>query len=181
MGAWDDVDAAPGGNYLPVPGFQDARTTPGQRWVYTPSLGEFIATEYVTCDVGGLWGLHGALPDRVPPPAVVRGWCRQFPAFGALMKQADELRAERAMEQTVYLADHSPLAAPRVALQIATRQRLAESLHAARWKPGANTPASAAQISGPGEQPVAVEYSDAELLSLIEAGRATAGEGGTPR
>lgn len=167
------------GNYLPVPGMPDARTNPNQRWVYSQALGEFIADEYTRAQ-GGLWGLHDAWPDRVPPPAVVKAWRGQYPAFGALMKQADELRAEKAMEETVFLADHSPLAAPRVALQIAARQRLAESLDSARWKPGAASPHSGALNGRTADQPTAIEYSDAELLALIAAERGAAGGAGEP-
>lgn len=161
-----------------IPGEAQARAD-RNGWAYSAALGAFIAQEYAEgtdgdrsgARDGGLWGLHAAMPDRVPPPGVVRAWCRQFPAFGTLMRQAEALRAERLMEETVVIADTAPGVPARVALQIAARVRLAESLDAPRWRaggPGGNAPA---MLPKAGEQPVALEVSDAELEALVLAQR----------
>jgi hypothetical protein len=152
-------------------------------WAYTPELGAGIAALYADVVDGGLWALAAAYPDTVPPPAIVRAWCKQFPAFGTLMRQADALRAEQAMEQTIVIADSDQGNPARVALRIGARVRMAERLDAARWGQGATPGATPAQL-GHDAQPTAVEYSDAALVALIEAERAASGAGtggGTPR
>lgn len=153
-------------------------------FVYTPELGELIADLYVD-EPGGLWGIHSAMPDRVPSPAVIRAWERRHPAFAILLRDAERVRAEKLMEESVALADTSPLAAPRVALQIAARQRFAEKLDRARWGDGGGSSAATPALARPGEQATALELDDVQLMALAAAGlpdAAPPGEGdGTPR
>lgn len=157
-------------------------------WAYSRALGELIAELYVdtaTADgaigtAGGLWGVHAAMPDRIPPPVVLAVWRQQFPDFGLLMAHAEKVRAERLMEEAVVIADTDPRAAPRVALSIAARQRLAESLDRARWGTGSRAGGDPPKPPGIGrDQPTAPELSDDELRALaaagIEAGQAGGG------
>jgi hypothetical protein len=165
-----------------VPGLPAVFRTPEDRpahgWRYTPELGELVAELYVDdASAGGLWALHAAMPDRIPPPRVLAVWKRQFPAFGQLLAAAEKVRAARLMEECVVIADTDPRAAPKVALSIAARQRLAESLDAATWGKGqSGTPASAPALTA--DQPTAVTLSDDELAALALAGRADGATGG---
>ena len=187
MAAYDD-DAPRG--HLPVPGERAWQRDARSAWHYTPALGEGIAREYCECGVtdgtardGGLWGLHAAMPDTFPPPSIVSAWERQYPAFGTLMREARALRAQRLMEETLVIADTAPGMAPRVALMIAARQRMAEALDRRTWGTGAHAPGrDAPALPRPGEQPVAIDVSDDELKALIVAARdaETAGGGGGP-
>lgn len=174
--------------HLPIPGEPEWRGRGAPRWRYTPELGEAIAREYAESVTesgdgtrasrdGGLWGLHYAFPERIPPPSVVRAWCGQYPAFGTLMREAEKLRAERLMEEAVVIADTAPGHPARVRLQMDARYRLAEALDRPRWggtsAGGTNAPA----LPRPGEQPVALSVSDDELEALVAAQLATAGAG----
>lgn len=152
----------------------------GHDWVYTPSLGEGIAELYADAhgldetgqaQAGGLWGLHYALPDRVPPPGIVKAWMRQFPAFGLLMREAEKLRAERLIEEAVIIADTAAGQPARIAVRVAVRQYLAERLDRARWGAagaGGNPPALGAPGAA-GAQPVALDVSDDQLAALALA------------
>lgn len=174
--AFDDDGPVP----LNVPGLPEVMPRgPGSRdgWHYTPALGEAIAELYsdgTDLDApkgmsGGLWGLHYALPHRIPPPAIVRAWCKQWPAFGLLMREAERLRAERLMEETIVIADTDPAAPPRVALRIAVRQEMAGKLDAARYGKQAGMPSLGAPAAGD-VQPVALDVDDATLAALALAG-----------
>ena len=138
------------------------------KWQFTPELGDLIAELYVD-EQGGLWGLAAAMPDKVPPPNVVTAWKRQFPAFGLAMREAEKLRAEKLVEETLVIADTDPAPAPRVALRIAARQHYAERLDRARFgnaSAAGNTPAIASDA-----QPVAIEASDAQLAAIALSGQ----------
>jgi hypothetical protein len=187
---WDDEPVrAP----VSTPGLPAVTLTgPGSRsgWQYTPALGRAIAELYADgCDEGkpqgisgGLWGLHHAMPEYVPPPTIVRAWCKQFPAFGLLLREAERLRAERLMEETLVIADNDPAPPPRVALKIAARQHYAERLDRARYGTSADAsrlaPPAGAGLLGVEEQPTAVELDDAQLMALAAAGVEGGGQGG---
>src|SRR5687768_16403196 len=184
MGDGMVFDGSDGPRPADVPGLPAVlpQAGPGSRsgWHYTDALGELIAELYGDAVAaagaapdapqdnvatrglaGGLWGLHYALPDTIPPPAVVHAWRTQYPGFGLLMRAAEKLRAESFMEQAIAIADHDPAPAPRVALRIATRQRMAEKLDRARWGDGATSSADAlGTLSRQGAQPLALEASD---------------------
>jgi hypothetical protein len=168
-----------------VPGlpavFRRPEDRPDHGWAYSPALGELVAELYVDdASAGGLWAIHAAMPDRIPPPRVLAVWKRQYPAFGQLLAAAEKVRAARLMEECVVIADTDPRAAPKVALSIAARQRLAESLDAATWGKGQ----SGASPATPGlthDQPTAPEITDDELRALALAGRSDGpADGGNP-
>lgn len=167
----DDASLPP----LNVPGFPTVTAFgAGSRegWHYTPELGQAIADLYADSEGGGLWDCHHMAPDRVPPPGIVRAWCRQFPAFGLAIKDAERLRAEKFMEQTVVLADSGEGSIPRLALRIATRQTMAEKLDPRRYgKAGGDTPLQP-QL-GRETQPTAIELDDDTLAALAMAGQAS--------
>lgn len=143
---------------------------PGSRggWVYSEALGRSIADLYVETD-GGLWGVVAANPDEIPPPTVLHAWKRQYPAFGLMMREAEKVRAERLLEQTIVIADTEQGSPPRLALRIATRQHLAERLDRARFGSGAGAGTPPALL--PHEaQPVACELTDDMLAALAMAG-----------
>jgi hypothetical protein len=139
-------------------------------WHYSEALGEAIAREYAEIDSGGLWELHHLSPDTIPPPAIIIAWKRQFPAFGLLMREADKVRAELLIEQTVVIADTGVGAPPRIALQIAARQYMAEKLDTARY--GKSGAAPGTPLLPSNAQPVALECSDETLAAIALAGQA---------
>jgi hypothetical protein len=167
-----DVYDEDGPGPLNVPGFGlVAAVGPGSAsgWVYSEQLGEAIAREYCEVDDGGLWGLHALCPDRIPPPAIVIAWKRQFPAFGLLMREADKVRAERLVEQTIVIADTGQGPAPRIALQIAARQYMAEKLDGPRYGKSGQAPGAAVLPSN--AQPLALDCSDETLAAIALAGQ----------
>ena len=183
---WDDEpERAP----LNAPGVamvvSASRAGAGSGWHFTPALGDWIAellADHVSDErphgmAGGLWGIHHAFPERVPPPSTVRAWARQFPAFGLQLREAERLRAERLMEETLVIADTDPAAPPRVALRIAARQHFAEKLDRQRYGNGASGNSSDPLRLGQDAQPVALDVSDEELAALALAGRDDAAGG----
>jgi hypothetical protein len=137
-------------------------------WQYTPELGEAIARMYGDSEPGGLWGLHAAQPDYIPPPDVVTAWKRQHPAFGLLMREAEKLRAECMLEQSVVIADSDTGLAARVALKISARQHFAARLDPARF---GNTPNTSPALGRPAsDQPVALGVSDDALAAIALSG-----------
>lgn len=155
---------------LPVPGRPEPErfgAGSASGYQYSTALGELIADLYVTEDRGGLWAIHHAMPERIPPPAIVRAWCQQFPAFGLVMREAERLRAERLMEQSLVIADTEP-DVRRATLQIATRQAFAEKLDRARYGKGDAPHHAPAQLAGQNVQPLAHGLSD-ETLAQIAA------------
>lgn len=173
----DDFDGA-GPVPLNVPGFPVVQAFgAGSRdgWHYTPELGQAIADLYADSEGGGLWDCHHMAPDRVPPPGIVRAWCRQFPAFGLEIKDAERLRAERFMEQTVVLADTGEGSIPRLALRIATRQTMAEKLDPRRYGKAGDTPGTMPAL-GRDSQPVALDLDDDTLAALALAGASAKSE-----
>lgn len=149
-------------------------------WAYTDALGASIADLYADTGAGGLWELCSAMPDRIPPPAVVRAWCGQFPQFGLRMKAAESVRAERMLEESVVLADTAQGQPARVALMVSARQYLAERLDKARFGRGSAEVNNGSGLLGQDVQPVAHDVSDEALARIavgVEAG-GTGGEGG---
>lgn len=152
--------------YLPLVPGRGAGSRGG--WAYTEALGRAIADLYVETD-GGLWGVCAANPDEIPPPTVLSAWKRQYPAFGLMMREAEKVRAERLLEQTIVIADTEAGSPPRLALRIATRQHLAERLDRARFGNGAGAGTTPALLAHEA-QPVACELTDDMLAALAMAG-----------
>ena len=170
------VVAIPG---LPAPAFDAAGARAG--WAYSDDLGRRIAELYAAGEPGGLAGVHAAFPDLIPPPPIVRAWCRQFPQFGLRMRDAERDRAELLIEQTIVIADGDEGDPRRVALRIATRQRMAARLDA-RWSDAGTDEDTkrreeAARL-GADPQPVSA-LSDEQLASIAAPAGGVGGE--TPR
>lgn len=148
-------------------------------WQYTPALGQAIAEQYAESAAGGLWELRALAPDRIPPPAIVRAWCRQFPAFGLLMKEAEKIRAEQFAEQSVVIADTMPMNTPpaRVALMVSARQHLAGKLDPARYGKEGATNGHLPALSG--DQPTAIDMDDNTLLRIAAGALGEQADGGT--
>jgi hypothetical protein len=167
MDAHDDDRPAP----AEIPGLPCvARSGAGARsgWVYSVALGEAIAREYEECGSGGLWELRQLAPDRIPPAGIVRAWCKQFPAFGLLMRQAEQVRAEKLMEETLVIADNDTASPAKVALRIKVRQDMAAKLDRV-----------AATLGQDKAQPVALGIDDATLAGIAaQALGERAGAGG---
>lgn len=175
-------DSARSGPHSFRPGYAPIASGAGSRsgWVYTEGLGERIAELLGDAPAGGLPGLHAAFPDLVPPAAVVRAWCRQYPQFGLRLAAAERVRAETLVEQAIVVADTFDGSPARLALQIAARQYLAERLDRDRF---GRTPAIGGVNGGAAaalghEQPVAMELDDATLARIAAAGQAGEGAGG---
>lgn len=167
MATYEAGEAAP----LDIPGLPTvARSGPGSAagWQYTQALGEVIAEQYVECDGGGLWELRALNPDRIPPPTVIRAWCKHYPAFGLLMAAAEKARAERLMEQTIVIADTGKANAAKLALQISTRQHMASQLDRERF--GKGSPQQGTPQLGNDPQPIAPALSDDQLASIASGG-----------
>ncbi len=135
---------------------------------YTPERGRWLVERYASGEPGtGLAALHRAEPEAIPSPLRVRQWRRDWPAFDAAMVEAEAVRADALMEQTVEVADSDKLAA--VSRNgIMARQRMAEALAPERYK-------------GKGEagMVVGVILTDAQLYA-IAAGADPAGLLATP-
>lgn len=96
---------------------------------YDAKRAEWIALEYATGEpFTGLSDLHRAFPETVPPPVVIRRWRSTFPAFDALMAEAEQARAVALMEATLPIADSVTLNAAQAKNAITARWRLAEAL-----------------------------------------------------
>lgn len=166
----DDTDRPQIEQQLPVwvPGVPGSG--PGSRggWVYSEALGRSIADLYVETD-GGLWGVCAANPDEIPPPTVLSAWKRQYPAFGLMMREAEKVRAERLMEQTIVIADTEAGSPARLSLRIDTRTRMAERLDRARFGSGAGSGTTPALLAHEA-QPTACELTDDMLAALAMAG-----------
>jgi hypothetical protein len=178
MDAHDDDRPAP----AEIPGLPCvARSGAGARsgWVYSVALGEAIAREYEECGSGGLWELRQLAPDRIPPAGIVRAWCKQFPAFGLLMRQAEQVRAEKLMEETLVIADNDTASPAKVALRIKVRQDMAAKLDRARFGTASPTDPGAATLGQDKAQPVALGIDDATLAGIAaQALGERAGAGG---
>lgn len=165
---------APDPDHVPldVPGLpQVARHGAGSAsgWQYSEALGLAIAALYADSPTGGLAGLCAYAPDRIPPVAIIHAWRRQHPAFGMMMREAEKVRAELLIEQTIVIADTGHGQAPRLALQIATRQHLAGKLDGARFGKGESGSAPGLLASDP--QPTALLVDDATLAAIAMQGQ----------
>ena len=125
---------------------------------YSPAVGEWIALEYASGEPGTeLGALHRSCPDRVPAPLIVARWRSVWPAFDALMREAESARARALMAQTVTIADSDARGAAHAKNSIAARWRLAEML-----APDVVVPRG---VNAPGGG-VTVTLSDDQLLAI---------------
>lgn len=139
--------------------------------VYSDALGAHIAACYVEADAGGLWAIHQDDPGRIPSPAIVRAWCRQYPQFALRMQAAESVRAERMMEQAVVIADTGAGSPARLALQMQARYKLAEALDRTRYgKAPATGSGDGSALLGADVQPTAPAMTDAQLAQIAAQG-----------
>lgn len=130
---------------------------------YTPERGEHVAMRYASGEPGTtLAALHRADPDAVPEPLVVRRWRRAWPAFDALMVEAEQARAAAMMEATLDIADGDRLAAS-AKNAIAARWRMAEALDPSTF---GQRRILAGDAMSPLRIGAAHELTDAELLAI---------------
>lgn len=164
--SWDEEHAAAAN----VPGQLVIASVEGSAsgYAYTPELGAQIAELYAENMGDGLWGLHYFAPAFIPRPTTIRAWERQHPAFGLLMKQAEKLRAEKMMEETVTIADNIGEHPARSALRIGARQRFAAKLDSSRFGDARSADAAPLPL-GKDEQPTAPALSDDELMRLAQS------------
>ena len=130
-------------------------------WPYSAALGQRIAD-----DVAENVSIHEQRaidPLTIPPAAVVMTWKKQHPEFGLMLKHADAVRADLLREQALQVSDHGKGVPARLALQVATRLKLADRLDGGMV--GSGAPAS-----GMPGQPIAPDLSDDDLAHLAMAG-----------
>lgn len=129
---------------------------------YSPAVGAWIAEAYASGDAGTtLRELHLSAPERVPSPLVLARWRSAWPAFDALMAEAERVRAGSLMEATLPLADAPGVMAASAKNQIAARWRMAECLDPDRF--GQRRTLSVEAGAGMG----GVRITDAQLLAII--------------
>lgn len=96
---------------------------------YDPGRAESLALAFASGEPGtSLPELHRAFPETYPAPLIVRRWRSVFPAFDALMREAESARAHALMDATLPIADDSTRGAAHAKNAIAARWRLAEAL-----------------------------------------------------
>jgi hypothetical protein len=140
---------------------------------YNPSRAQWLAERYASGESGtGLSALAKAYPDTVPSPMVVRRWRVTWPAFDALMVEAEQLRADALMEATVDVAD-SDRPAAQARNQIDARRRMAEALSPDRYR----------ARDDKSQRTVMVLLTDAQLMAIARGADPSAllaGAGDTP-
>lgn len=132
-------------------------------WPYSAALGQRIAD-----DVAEGFSIHDQRamdPLTVPPASVILTWRKQHPEFGLMLTHADRVRADLLREQALTVADSGKGVPARLALQVATRLKLADRLDG-------GLVAGSAPAGGMQGQPIALELSDEDLAHLAMAGQA---------
>lgn len=147
---------------------------------YDATRAEWIALRYASGEPGtSLRALHLADPAAVPEPLIIARWRKTWPAFAAVMVEADEARAAAMMDETVEIADDSSKLAANAKNGIAARWRMAEALAPGMFGQrrilagDANAPLRIGQAS---------ELSDADLMAIARGADPTlllAGGAGT--
>jgi len=74
------------------------------RDLYEPERAMRIAEEYSEGS-SSLREMYDADPVSIPPPLVIRRWRRENPEFEALMDDAEKVKAEAMMDETLRIAD----------------------------------------------------------------------------
>jgi len=143
-----------------------------QRMVFLKDVREFSveAAEFIALSVArgeAIKDLHEACGGLVPSPLVVNRWRKQYPAFDAVMREAEEAKAQSLADEVIKIADDEELQAAQASNAIKARQWLAGKL-AEKW----GTAPVAQQ--GPVNITNFVTLSDEQLLAI--AGSAIDGE-----
>lgn len=132
-------------------------------WPYSRALGERIAAD--VADGISIHEQRAIDPLTIPPASVILTWKKQHPEFGVMLRHADLVRADLLREQALTVADSARGVPARVALQVATRLKLADRLDG-----GGVTGGALAPNSGMPDQPTAPALSDGELEALARVG-----------
>jgi hypothetical protein len=131
---------------------------------YHPERAQRLALRYATGEPEtGLSELHRADPCAYPSPVVVRRWRSVWPAFDALMREAEAARGLALMEATLGIADNPRTQAARAKNAIAVRWRMAEALDPATF---GQRRIMAGDPNAPLRVGAAVELTDAELAAI---------------
>lgn len=118
----------------------------------------------------------------LPSALVLKRWRREYPAFDAMLRDAESVHADRLAHETIDIADDENRSAAHARNGIASREKLAQALDRAAYGSG---PAVAVNVdTGPGEAGKGIEDASTEQLwamlasrgAIIDAGE----EGGTP-
>jgi hypothetical protein len=134
---------------------------------FTPEAGEAVARLFALGH--SLREIWQSSPDQYPEPMFVTRWRREYPAFDALMREAEAARAVDLAEAAIKMADDPGVSPARARVAVSARQWYAEKLDPKRM--GART-----TLAGDLESPVAVmngdltQVDEATLLAII-AGR----------
>jgi hypothetical protein len=102
---------------------------------YSEARARWLVERYASCEPGtSLYALRRADPGYCPSPLAVRRWRRDYPAFNAAMEEAESVRADALMEQTLDVADRQDVNAAVSKNGMAARWRMAEALAPDRYK-----------------------------------------------
>lgn len=130
---------------------------------YDPQRAEWIALQFASGEPDtSLSALARAFPDTVPPPLILRRWRSTFPAFDALMREAEAARAHALMDATLPIADDETKNAAQAKNAITARWRLAEAL-----APETFASRSAKSPDGDARDRLLGSLSDAALMRII--------------
>ena len=108
-----------------------------QRMVFLKDVREFSveAAEFIALAVArgeSIRDLHENCEDLVPSPLVVNRWRKQYPAFDAVMREAEEAKAQTLADEVIKIADDEERQAAQAGNAIKARQWLAGKL-AEKW------------------------------------------------
>jgi len=108
-----------------------------QRMVFLKDVREFSveAAEFIALSVArgeSIRDLHESCEDLVPSPLVVNRWRKQYPAFDAVMREAEEAKAQTLADEVIKIADDEERQAAQAGNAIKARQWLAGKL-AEKW------------------------------------------------
>ena len=108
-----------------------------QRMILLKDVREFSveAAEFIALAVArgeSIRDLHENCEDLVPSPLVVNRWRKQYPAFDAVMREAEEAKAQTLADEIIKIADDEERQAAQAGNSIKARQWLAGKL-AEKW------------------------------------------------
>ncbi len=143
---------------------------------YDYNTAQWIAQEHAKGDT--LLALHEAHEDTVPAPLIITRWRREFPAFDFLMIEAEAVRADVLVDQTLVIADSDARTAGAARNSIQSRQWLAARLSRDKYSQHKTIDSNLHIPSDGKDAPRLSEYSDADLQAIMRAGlKATSIEG----
>jgi cell pole-organizing protein PopZ len=132
---------------------------------FSVEAAEFIALAVARGE--SIRDLHENCEEMVPSPLVVNRWRKQYPAFDAVMREAEEAKAQTLADEVIKIADDEERQAAQAGNAIKARQWLAGKL-AEKWG------TAPVQAQAPVNITNMVTLSDEQLLAI--AGSAIDGE-----